>query len=62
MDKEYIQKLKAGCRTKAACQSENISASSKNLFEREWEVFVVKKDQTTGTLIGKFACCALSPV
>ena len=62
MDKEYVQKLKAGCRNKSACRNESISALSKNLFEREWEVFVVKKDQTTGKLIGKVACCALSPV
>jgi hypothetical protein len=34
----------------------------KPLFDRSWEVFVVKLDKTTGSLIGKTACCALAPV
>ena len=32
------------------------------LFERDWEVFVVKKDEATGKLVGRTACCALSSV
>ena len=32
------------------------------LFDHNWEVFVIKHDKTTGKLIGRTACCALSPV
>ena len=32
------------------------------LFDSEWEVFVIKRDAATGKLIGRTACCALSPV
>jgi thymidylate kinase len=32
------------------------------LFDGDWEVFVIKKDEATEKLIGKTACCALSPV
>ena len=32
------------------------------LFDRDWEVFVIKKDEATGKLIGRTSCCALCPV
>ena len=32
------------------------------LFDRDWEVFVIKKDETTGKLVGRTACCASAPV
>jgi hypothetical protein len=33
-----------------------------SLFESDWEVFVIKRDETTGQLVGKTACCALAKV
>jgi hypothetical protein len=32
------------------------------LFESEWEVFVIKRDEATGKLVGRTACCALARV
>ena len=32
------------------------------LFDRDWEVFVIKKDEATGKLVGGTARCALCPV
>lgn len=32
------------------------------LFDTDWEVFVIKRDKTTGKLVGKTACCALARV
>lgn len=33
-----------------------------SLFESEWEVFVIKRDEATGKLVGRTACCALARV
>lgn len=33
-----------------------------NLFDTDWEVFVIKQDKRTGKLIGRTACCALAKV
>jgi hypothetical protein len=57
-----IEKFKAGCRTMSSNIAGTNAESSKNLFDREWEVFVVKRDELTGKLVGRTACCALSPV
>ncbi len=57
-----IEKLKAGCRTIGSRNAGENAESGKNLFDREWEVFVIKRDEATGNLIGRTACCALSPV
>ncbi len=32
------------------------------LFNTEWEVFVVKRDEKTGEFVGKTAACALCSV
>lgn len=32
------------------------------LFDTDWEVFVIKRDKTTGKLVGRTACCALAKV
>jgi hypothetical protein len=47
-------------RTKNTGEAEK-KASFDNLFETDWEVFVIKRDKT-GKLVGKTACCALAPV
>lgn len=44
------------------CGFECGADSGRDLFSRDWEVFVVKQDKRSGKLIGKLACCALEPV
>ena len=57
-----IVKFRAGCLTKSLHNTETNARSKKDLFDREWEVFVIKRDETTGKLIGRTAPCALCPV
>jgi hypothetical protein len=57
-----IEKFKAGCRTTSSNNAEKNIEFNKDLFDREWEVFVIKRDEATGKLAGRTACCALSPV
>jgi hypothetical protein len=52
--------LKVGCRTNSTDKTEK-KVTFDNLFDAEWEVFVIKKDKT-GKLVGRLACCALAPV
>lgn len=33
-----------------------------SLFDTDWEVFVIKRDKSTGKLVGRTACCALARV
>ena len=53
--------LKIGCRTNDLEKTDKRTGFN-NLFDSEWEVFVIKKDKITGEFVGKTACCALSPV
>ncbi len=57
-----IEKFKADCRTISSPNAGTNAESNKNLFDRQWEVFVIKRDEVTGKLVGRTACCALSPV
>ncbi len=57
-----IEKFKAGCRTTSSNNAGTNAEFNKNLFDREWEVFVIKRDEATGEFIGSTACCALSLV
>ena len=50
-----------GCRFEK-CELDAGHDFSRDLFSRDWEVFVIKRDETTGKLVGKLACCALDPV
>ena len=54
--------FKSGCRLEKMCALEGEGDFSRDLFSRDWEVFVIKRDRQTGKLIGKLACCALAPV
>ena len=56
------EKFKSGCRTEKSRQSEGEQKFNRDLLNGDWEVFVVKRDKTTGKLVGKLACCALAPV
>lgn len=43
----------------AAAQSD---CTFDSLFDSDWEVFVIKRDDTTGQLVGRTACCAQATV
>jgi hypothetical protein len=43
-------------------REKKVKNSFDSLFESDWEVFVIKRDETTGQLVGKTACCALAKV
>jgi hypothetical protein len=60
--KNSTEKLKAGCRLEKVCGVECGTDSGADLFSRDWEVFVIKRDESTGKLLGKLASCALEPV
>ena len=61
MNDESTRKFKSGCRFEK-CELEEECNLNRDLFSRDWEVFVIKRDETTGKLVGKLACCALDPV
>lgn len=54
-------KFRSGCRFEK-CEFEEQDDFNRDLFSRDWEVFVIKRDKTTGKLVGKLACCALAQV
>jgi hypothetical protein len=61
MNDESTRKFKSGCRFEK-CEFEKEDGYNRDLFSRDWEVFVIKRDKTTGKLVGRLACCALAPV
>ena len=61
MNDKPIRKFKAGCRFEKREFEEGCDCR-RDLFSRDWEVFVIKRDKTNGRLVGKLACCALEPV
>ena len=60
MKKNKNENLRMGCRTETRTTEE--VAEFMNLFDQDWEVFVIKKDQSTGEFIWKTACCAFAKV
>ncbi len=59
---EKIAASKMCCRKAKAAVQDKTRKFYDWLFDSEWEVFVIKKDEATGKLVGRTACCALSPV
>lgn len=56
------QKITDGrCETKTD-NGEHRSCTFDYLFDKEWEVFVIKYDKATGKFTGRTACCALAKV
>jgi hypothetical protein len=47
----------AACHLRSACRRESDSRYFKALFEREWDFFVVKKDEKNGDLRPHIECC-----
>jgi hypothetical protein len=58
---EIADKLKRGCRINPPSEAEK-DVGFHDPFNRDWEVFVIKKDETTGKFVTKLACCAEAPV
>lgn len=56
---KYFQKK---CSLRSACRQEADRTAAKSLFEREWEVFVVKRDPATGQYHGHTLCCETASV
>jgi hypothetical protein len=59
---EKIAAAKRCCRESISCKSEKSREFFNKMFDGSWNVFVIKRDDTTGELIGKKACCADCPV
>ena len=47
----------AGCHIRSECKRESDSKYFKELFEREWDAFVIKYDENTGKLRSFIECC-----
>lgn len=52
----------AKCYLRSTCRKNADRAAIKSLFEREWEVFVIKRDPATGKYRGHTLCCDTAPV
>ena len=61
-DKESFNSLKTGCKVSDQPQDEKGAQFNKDIFEMDWEVFVIKQDKASGKLVGRVACCALASV
>lgn len=51
------------CYLRSECRENADGQAIRSLLEREWEVFVIKRDESTGKLRGLTVCCeeALPP-
>ncbi|CAN5447582.1 hypothetical protein BH10ACI2_BH10ACI2_06030 [soil metagenome] len=45
------------CDIRSKCRTEADREYLKSLFEREWEVFVIRQDPVTGKPKGETVCC-----
>ena len=54
--------ITAKCYLRSACRQEADAAANRSLFERDWEVFVIKHDPTTGGYRSQTLCCDTAPV
>ncbi len=61
VNEKLNRKLDLSCRFEK-CELDEGRNFNRDLFSRDWEVFVIKRDEATGKLVGKLACCALEPV
>ena len=59
---EKIELSKMCCRKAKDYLSEKKRKVFDRLFNGDWKVFVIKRDEKTGKFVGKKACCALSPL
>jgi len=54
--------ITTGCYIRSACKREADQQALKSLFERDWEVFVIKHDPATGQYRSQTLCCDSAPV
>ena len=47
----------AACDLRSQCRIDADREFRRSLFEREWEVFVIRHDPETGKLKGETICC-----
>ncbi len=59
---EKIEASKVCCQKAKDYILEKKRAFYDKLFNSEWEVFVIKRDNKTEKFVGKTVCCALSPI
>jgi len=45
------------CALRSSCKTDSDREFFSSLFERDWEVFVIRKDPETGLLRGVTICC-----
>lgn len=52
-----------GCHLRSKCKQDADRAYIASLFDGEWEVFVIRRDESTGEMRGMTVCCeaALPP-
>lgn len=51
---------KINCHLRSVCKAQADNLYYSKLFDREWEVFVVKKNKATGNLGWSTLCCELA--
>lgn len=54
--------ISAKCYLRSVCRQEIDNAANKSLFERDWEIFVIKRDPETGTYRSQTLCCDAAPI
>jgi hypothetical protein len=47
----------SACHIRSACKRESDSKYFKDLFERQWDYFVIKPDTKTGRFHSHIECC-----
>lgn len=60
--KDIFDGIKNICRAEKLECADNLKRPTKNILEKDWEVFVIKYDEASGKFVGKTACCALASV
>ena len=63
MGVELRQKfIDVSCPVRSACRAESDRKFFGRLFDSDWEVFVIKKDERTGKFGWTVLCCDAAPV
>ena len=56
-EKMFTRDAKGGCPLRSDCKKESDQKYFASLFERSWEVFVIKRDELTGKFDWFTQCC-----
>ena len=60
--REVLDGIKRVCGTKREKFNDMSTNPANNIFEHDWEVFVIKYDKRAGKFVGKTVFCALAQV